>query len=272
MDAEGERLLGAEAFYTFSEYLRGAFIGSKELYVKLGRASSLKILVSMWVVQSVVVLASKLALDSGIRYEVANLPPWVANIDVIFYSDRAMTLQAVASAFIIPALMGLLMVVRGALASYVARRMGRDLPLSAAVMATSPVLVPEALRAVALVAAKRLTVGNLVILYDLSVAYSPKLLQELSVKTLSDLQRYYSFDLTTSAIVGAAFLVWEAFLIYRAFRYSVGLERENSAWATAAIMIFQGWLALKYPLSPIVPKYFLDPLNFRFAPAAGGFG
>jgi len=272
VESGDERLLGTEALYTLREYMRGALVGREDLFIKLGRASNLKILSLVWLIQSVTALAAKLALDAGIVYRAVNLPPWVASIDVHYYSDRAMSLQAVASAFVIPLVLGNFLIIRGALASYVARRMGRAIPLSGAVMALSPIMFPDGLRAAAVVLAKRAASGGLEVVYDLSVAAHPRLLQRLAEEAMGMVEEYYAFDLQLTALVSAPFLIWEAFLVYRAFSRSVGLGAEDSAWATAAIMVLQSWLALRYSLSPVMPKYFLDPLNFRFTPPMSGLG
>ena len=265
-------LLGPEAFYTAVEYLKGSLVGSPQLLAKFRKASRLSLVLSAWLIQSLVVLISKFSLDASIKYQIVNPPLWVAQIDIQFYLDRTMTLQALATAFVVPASMGLLLLFRTLLSSYIAGKMGQRVELSSSAMAMSTLCVPEALRVLALSLHRVVTRGPVVVIYDLIRADSVWWLAKLAEQARSILDTVYRFDAGTALLIGGPFLIWEIFLLHRIFRHTFNLDAEDAAWATAALGAFQVWMAVKFPISPIVPRYYLDPFNFRFQAPVGGVG
>ena len=265
-------LLGPEAFYSTVEYLKGSLVGSPRLLAKFRRASRLSLVLSVWLIQSIVVLISKFSLDASIEYRIVNPPIWVAQIDIQFYMDRTMTLQALATTFVVPVSMGLLLLFRTLLSSYIARKMGQHVELSSSAMAMSTLCLPEAARVLALSLYRVATMSPLVVTYDLIRADSVWWLAQLAEQARAILDSFYKFDVKTSLLIGGPFLLWEIFLLYRAFRYTFNLDREDAAWATAALGAFQIWVAVKFPISLVVPRYYLDPFNFRFQAPVGGVG
>ncbi|RLG42801.1 MAG: hypothetical protein DRO05_00050 [Thermoproteota archaeon] len=259
-------ILGREALYSLREFLK-ASLGSKEVFIKISRASKLEAFFLFWLLQSFLVIVGNYMVSGRIKYNYVNIPYWVTSADIWMIEDRAMNMAVIKSLLVAPGLLIALNLFRILIMKLLGERLGGEAYLSSAVTAFATTLVPECFRVVTIYGLQLLRLpSQIVIDFDLFNAKSARYLMSLGSKVAQQLSEIYQFNPWDVLIVTSIFLFWETYLFYRIFRIVYKLDVKGATIATLIISTVTGWINALFSLVPWLPKFYVDPYEFRPPP------
>ncbi|GEM_PF-3527357 len=259
-------ILGKEALYSFREFFK-ASLGSEKMFSRISRASKLEVFFLLWLLQSSLIIIGNYLVSARIRYNYLNVPQWVTSADIWIVEDRAFNLAVIKSLLVVPGFLIAMILCRIFVMKVVGERLKGEAYLSSAITAFSATLVPECFRVIAMYATHLFRLPPEVIVnFDLSGAKSSRYLASLGVKVTQELYNIYEFRPWDVLVITSIFLAWETYLFYKIFRIIYGLEVNKAIIATFILSTITGWMNIYSSLIPWVPKYFVDPFEFRPPP------
>ncbi len=266
MEERKRPILGREALYSIMEFFR-ASLGSEKMFLRISRASKLEVFFLLWLVQSFFIVIGNYEVSARIRYNYMNIPYWITSADIWLIEDRALNMAVMKSLLLVPGVSMVLILARVLIMKVLGEGLKGKAYFSSAVTAFSTTLVPECLRVIAIYAIHLLRLPSEVIIdYDLAEAKSTRYLAYLATKISQDLQTIYKFNKWDVIVISLIFLAWETYLFYKTFGLVYELSAKRAMIASFILSAATASIIVYSSLIPWIPKFYINPFEFRFLP------